>query len=107
MEFKSVGSRIKSKRQLLNMTQSELAEKVDVSVDYISKLERGVRVPKLQCFTNILNELGLSADEALSDIINTNYFDRTSDYIERIGEFPKEEQDKILDMLVSSIERKA
>lgn len=37
-----VGTRVKSAREACNMTQEELAERIDVSPQYISDMERGL-----------------------------------------------------------------
>ncbi|MCL2050559.1 MAG: helix-turn-helix transcriptional regulator, partial [Lachnospiraceae bacterium] len=79
MNFTNVGKKFRQKRLSLNLNQAQFAEKVDLSVDYISKLERGERIPKIPCFVKILNALDLSADEVLSDIIDKSYVSRTSE----------------------------
>lgn len=42
VDYKLIGSRIKIKRNAVGMTQEKLAEKIDVSVGYVSQLERGI-----------------------------------------------------------------
>lgn len=42
IDYKLIGSRIKQFRKEANMTQEILAEKMDVTVGYISQLERGI-----------------------------------------------------------------
>ena len=37
-----IGSRVKTARETMRYTQENLAERIDVSVQYISDLERGV-----------------------------------------------------------------
>ena len=42
IDYKLIGSRIKEARKAQNMTQERLAEQLDVSVGYISQVERGI-----------------------------------------------------------------
>ena len=43
-----LGERVKYLRRLKNLTQAQLAEKVDLSVNYISQIETGVAAPTLK-----------------------------------------------------------
>lgn len=42
IDYCLIGSRIKKMRKAQNMTQETLAEKLDVSIGYISQVERGI-----------------------------------------------------------------
>ena len=42
IDYKLIGSRIKETRKARNMTQERLAERLDVSVGYVSQVERGI-----------------------------------------------------------------
>lgn len=42
VDYKLIGNRVKERRKEKNMTQEFLAEKADLSVGYISQLERGI-----------------------------------------------------------------
>ncbi|MCL2052002.1 MAG: helix-turn-helix transcriptional regulator [Lachnospiraceae bacterium] len=99
MNLANIGKEIRKKRKTLNLKQAQLAEKADLSVDYISKLERGERIPKIPCFITILNVLGLSADEVLSDSLDKSYVSRTSEYLDRIGKLTKKEQERLFSMI--------
>ena len=55
MNLKLVGNQIKKQRELKKLTQEELAEKVGLSRNYISFLERGTKAPRLETLINIAN----------------------------------------------------
>ena len=58
MEFTHLlGKEIKALREEAKMTQNELAVKVDKDTDYISKIERGKRVPSLTTLIKISHVL--------------------------------------------------
>ncbi|MBQ7101019.1 MAG: helix-turn-helix transcriptional regulator [Clostridia bacterium] len=60
-----IGERIKKARERINMTQEKLAEKIDVSPQYISDLERGVVGVALPTLKNICITLGVTSDSLL------------------------------------------
>lgn len=60
-----IGERIKKSREHINMTQEKLAEKIDVSPQYISDLERGVVGVALPTLKNICITLGVTSDSLL------------------------------------------
>ena len=53
IDYRLIGSRIKAKRKLIGFTQEKLAEKLDVTVGYVSQLERGVTKISLDLLANI------------------------------------------------------
>jgi transcriptional regulator with XRE-family HTH domain len=60
-----LGGSIRRLRQARGWSQAELAEKVDVSVDYVSLLERGQRAPALGVLVQIAEIFKVSVDEVL------------------------------------------
>jgi len=59
MEYRVVGENIRKYRKRLNLTQDQLADKVGVSWEMISRYERGESSPMNQ-LSNLANALGLS-----------------------------------------------
>lgn len=64
-----LGYRISDFRRLCGLTQKQLAEKTGLTVSYISKLERGVRLPALNVLRNIALALGVPTDWLLYDVL--------------------------------------
>lgn len=54
---KQFGSRLKTLRQLANLTQSELAELVGISDRYLGRMERGLVSPSFDCIEKIARAL--------------------------------------------------
>ena len=48
-----IGNNIKYYRKLRHMTQEVLAEKLDVTPNYVSYLERGIKIPSIELLTRI------------------------------------------------------
>lgn len=70
MKSNKIGIRIRQKRIANGYTQLQFAEKLDISVNYLSAIERGVKTPKFETFIAIANALGASADELLMDVVH-------------------------------------
>ena len=66
-----LGEQIKRCREKRGFTQEQLAEKIGVSIETISSIERGIKMPRLQNFVAIANQLGVSADELLQDELDS------------------------------------
>lgn len=62
-----LGKNIRRIRTAQNMTQSALAEKVGVSVQMISQIEWGTKVPSVPKLVRIAQALQCSTDEILSE----------------------------------------
>ena len=60
--MKEFGSIIKERRKSLSITQRELATLSGVSINTLTKIERGEANPSLKVITNILDTLGLQMD---------------------------------------------
>jgi transcriptional regulator with XRE-family HTH domain len=60
-----MGASIRRLRQARDWSQAELAEKVDVSVDYVGLLERGLRLPAVGVLVQISEIFRVSTDEVL------------------------------------------
>lgn len=58
-----IGNKIKEARKTAKLSQAELAEKVGISEKHISNIERGLNLPDLDNFFNILRVLKLSINE--------------------------------------------
>lgn len=58
-----IGKTIKFFREKNNLTQQELAEKIDISDKHMSKIERGIYLPSLTNFIKLLSVLNVSISE--------------------------------------------
>ncbi len=63
----SIGEKIKSLRQQLSLTQSELADRAELSKGFISQLERDLTSPSIATLTDILECLGTDLKEFFSN----------------------------------------
>ncbi len=67
----TMGDRIKETRKKQGLTQEQLAEKVDITLEYISQIERGLKMPSMQVFIKLVEVLDVSSDYLLRDFVST------------------------------------
>ena len=70
--MKNIGETIASLRKEKGMTQSELAEKMNVTDKAVSKWERNLSCPDINTISKLANILGVSVEELLKSK-NQNY----------------------------------
>jgi transcriptional regulator with XRE-family HTH domain len=69
VNYEKLGKRIKSARKARNFTQEDLAEKMGLSSNYISNIERSSSKPSLDTLVDICNFLEVTADYVLLDSV--------------------------------------
>ncbi|MBI0577541.1 MULTISPECIES: helix-turn-helix domain-containing protein [Bacillaceae] len=69
--MRSIGQIIKNCREMQNMTQQELAQKVRVGLSTIEKYESGEQVPSRQTILKLSTVLDIPASELLDQAFHT------------------------------------
>lgn len=95
----SIGTQIREYRLKKNLRQEDLAEKVNLSPNYIGMIERDEKIPSLEKFINILNVLDASADIVLSSVLNNGYKTKNSVLDEKLSKLTETERNKIYDVI--------
>jgi len=62
----SLGKRIKKRRQILEITQKELAQAIGITPQHISAIEQDKWAPSLNLLPRLAEELGVSVDYLVS-----------------------------------------
>lgn len=77
LDYNVIGSRIKKARIAKNFTQEELAEKIDISVAFLSRVERGNSHVNLKRLNQICNLLDVTEGYILNGASSNsdNYLD--------------------------------
>lgn len=57
------GQRVKYLRRLRNLTQAQLAEKINLSINYISQIETGIATPTFKTVVVLAQGLGVEIKE--------------------------------------------
>ena len=101
IDYKTIGSRIRSVRLDHKMTQEQLAETVGVGVTHISHIETGNSIPTLQVLVDIINALDCSADELLFMDVRNAKTERNGWLSDITADCSQEEIKLISDMVIS------
>ena len=80
-----LGKFIRNGRLDLNLTQEQLAEKLNCNLSYLGTVERGKNIPSLKLFCRIILILNLSADAFIRPKQNTE----NSTYLQLIRLLPQ------------------
>ena len=67
MDFSNIGKRLQETRMQNKISQKEMAEKLDISISYISQLEKGKVNTEFENFVKICDFLNVSIYEVLNE----------------------------------------
>ncbi len=104
----SIGKRIQKIRKEKGYTQQQFAEKIGLSTNYLSDIERGKSSTRLDKLVDIINALGCSADDIFADTIDCGYKVKNSRLADRLEELSIENQEiayALLDTFISKINK--
>ncbi|MDC3956886.1 helix-turn-helix transcriptional regulator [Polyangium jinanense] len=62
-----LGARLRARREALGLSQAELAEKVDISANYVGVLERGLKLPTLDTLVALAKALDVPVADLLGE----------------------------------------
>lgn len=79
IDYKIIGKRLKKARLNKNLTQENLAESLNISIAYLSRIETGTAKINLKRLDEICKTLGVSDVEILSGASETSANYLTSD----------------------------
>ena len=68
IDYSVIGSRIKQARLAKNMTQEDLADKIDISVAFLSRVERGNSHINLKRLNQLCDLLDISEGDVLTGV---------------------------------------
>lgn len=91
-----IGKRIQSRRKQLRLTQEVLADKMNVSIQMVSNLERGIKSIKIENLVHLCQILDTSADYILTGRETANDFNAL---VSRIGQLSPSNR-KMVEMIV-------
>ena len=103
LDHVKVGIRIKKARIDKKMTQGQLSERLELSNNYISSIERGNSIPSLETFIRICNALDVTADMLLTDTLyrsNEYIKDSIAVKLEKCNKINMRIVERFIDMLI-------
>ena len=99
MKLDTIGKNIRKFREAKKLRQEDLAEKAELTTNYIGMIERGEKIPALDTFIKILNALGVSADMVLSDVLDNGYKVKDSLLNEKLEKLVPEDRNRIYEVI--------
>ena len=103
MKLDTIGKNIRKYRNQRKLRQDQLAEKTDLSTNYIGMVERGEKIPSLETFLKIANALEVSADMLLADVLYTYYAVKDSLLADKLDKLSTDDRNKIYDVIDTMI----
>ena len=72
MDYVDMCERVRKQRQLIGLTQQELAERIGVSTSFVGHVERGTRKASLETLVALSNALGVGVDYLLAGSLQSS-----------------------------------
>ncbi len=85
-ELKIIGNRIVNRRKKLHLTQEQIAEYMNVSIQMVSNLERGNKAIKIENLIKLCDILKTSADYILTGKHTNTDIEQLTDKISKLNE---------------------
>ena len=98
MDLNNLGVNIRKIRQTIGMTQEQLAEKADISVNFMSLIENG-RNMSAETLVKIANALEISVDNLLNGITEPNSDKISEQILHNLNSMNDDEKLFFLDMI--------
>ncbi len=96
---KNFGKILRDFRIKNNLTQEQLAEKLGISLKYISRIENGNNGVKTQTLIDCMNILGISPNTIYAPFITNNEVLKTITLFEKFSSLSDEKKDFINSMM--------
>ncbi len=98
LDYTIIGERLKKARIDKNLTQENVAEKLDVSVAFLSRIERGNSHINLKRLSQICNILGVTEGYILNGVSSTSNNYLSSEFEEILNNASPEKQKLIYEI---------
>ena len=100
LDLEKIGIKISSRRRELGITQSQLAEKTNISNTHLSNIERGKKAPSFELFIDICEELNINPDYFISGKVYPNLDEELIEKIKRCSDENKIIINKIVEVFL-------
>lgn len=92
-----IGKRISEQRKSMGLTQEQLAEQMDVSIQMISNLERGIKAIRIDNLIRLSEILNVSTDYILTGQYSNSDINILAEQISQLAE----DKRKMIEVLVA------
>ena len=94
-----LGKIFKEYRTKNKLTQEQIAEELEISVKYISRIENGTGGVKVETLVNYMNILGISPNVIFEKLIENDTLKRQIELSKKINELPEDKIDFIVSIV--------
>jgi len=94
-----IGENLKRIRAQRNMTQGQLADDCELSVNQISRIERGSAKPELETIKKLCRSLKCTSDELIFDEDEFLLADEMRAIFKAVEDMPEEKQEMVMEFL--------
>lgn len=101
-----LGEQIKAAREGARLTQEQLSERIEVSPQYVSDLERGVVGISLPTLAKLCRSLGVSCDKLLFNETDTDRTVALADKCRQLSDEQFEILSRMIDCFIDGINSK-
>lgn len=98
------GQRLREQRELKGYTMEQFAEKLNISYNYLSDIERGRKFPRYELLFRMIDTLDVSADALLRDHVSGSSYMTDSVIAEKLRGLSPEQKSAVENILDSVIE---
>lgn len=99
IDYRVIGLRIKSARKAVGLTQETLAEQLDITVGYISQIERGITKPNLEMIASIASALNTEFAYFITGVNTDDARYMESELDERIRKLSARDREMVVNLL--------
>lgn len=104
IDYALLGKNIKYYRNQKKMTQEQLAKQVNLSLGFISQVERGVTSMSLDTLVDVCNSLDCSAGDILEHVQIRPEPNQSKDFLALLEQLPKRDQTLFYHMLKAYVD---
>ena len=104
IDYMILGKNIKYYRKLKRLTQEQLAEQLDLSLGFISQVERGVTKMSLDTLIDLCDSLDCSAGDILDNAQAGSSNKQTNDFLALYERLPQRDQALFYHMLKAYVD---
>lgn len=104
--LKEIGERIFIRRRALKLTQEEVAEKMNVSIQMISNLELGKKAIRPENLIKISSVLNISTDYILTGENHDSQSDAVAEKMSRLSDEHLNLISNVIDLCLNSVSKK-
>lgn len=104
-----IGKNLQMQRKKRGLTQDQLSEKIGISPNYLSAVERGINQLSYEILVQAINVLECSADDIFRDVVDHSLTVKACELSERLESLDRAERTRILavlDTLIATAKQK-